>query len=205
MATAEVVTQLLNGLWTTYSRYPPADMREAAYASWFATLRNVADNDLKAAVLRWVENEPNLPVPASLLAMSDTERHRRLAPKPRDDGGMLPVPEYPIPPGEAFGVLKEVRKAASEGKGADEIWDTVVDHYRDDWGPGDDAKTYGCLRCRDNRFVVVPKTNNTVRPCQDCNGRAYERWAKGHFLPNHHCAECEDIHRGRRGRRGDDE
>lgn len=205
MASEEAVRESLRRLWTAYTRYPPADLQAAAAQTWFNALRHVADNDLAAAIGRWIENEKNVPVPASILAMSDTEKHRRLNPPRQEEGGMAPHTEYPIEPGKAFGIIKEALVQIDHGAGVGEVIAKVQENYRDDFVPGSDAKTYGCLRCNDNRFISVGKpTDWIVRPCEACNGRAYERWAKGHFLPNHTCPECEDVHRGRRSRSNDE-
>ena len=52
---------------------------------------------------------------------------------------------------------------------------------------------YVC-RCANAGVVAV---GGRVRPCEGCNPLAFERWMHGHYAPDHSCAECEDLRRGR--------
>ena len=40
---------------------------------------------------------------------------------------------------------------------------------------------YRCAHCLDLRFVAVAGTD-CVRPCRQCNARAFERWQAGEYL-----------------------
>jgi hypothetical protein len=46
-----------------------------------------------------------------------------------------------------------------------------------------------CAKCEDNGWIFVKTSQdasrekkNTCVPCQDCNGRAYERWSTGEIF-----------------------
>jgi hypothetical protein len=66
--------------------------------------------------------------------------------------------------------------------------------------PGDEALTEWEEVCR---FVDAKRATaaKAIFPCPDCRPAAYERWAGGHYLPDHdrtRCAECQ--HHSKQGK-----
>lgn len=53
-----------------------------------------------------------------------------------------------------------------------------------------------CPECEGVRAVVLRWQPYTVRPCSRCDPIPYQRWAEGHFLPDHSCGECVNLRAG---------
>jgi hypothetical protein len=60
------------------------------------------------------------------------------------------------------------------------------------------VQTFACPVCHDLGFVPVGDRPEPLRPCDNCNQAAHQRWLDGHLMPGHQCGECDDLVRGRR-------
>lgn len=68
--------------------------------------------------------------------------------------------------------------------------------------PDEDAdRLYECRDCWDEHWIVTSPGGDTQRdtfkPCPTCRPELHQKWAEGHFAPNHFCRECELARRSR--------
>lgn len=177
---------------------------------------------MAAAVQSWISNESLMPkiselldaikVQSAMRRMDDSERLRT--------AGALPPGALPSTPNHASALrlrlirqvndempVTDTRRVSMTAEQRDEYaarfaarLDELVSEHADVLVADEPLETFVCPNCLDVGWIeesVIEGVSTALRPCP-CRPDLYDRWRAGHFAPNHHCAACEALKRGKR-------
>lgn len=201
--TEREATSLVETLRRGYPTYPLDDIAVGLYVQ--SLVRCPFDVAVGAsAVHGWIVNEPWMPKVSELLDVIEVEAASRNQTRTRALG-----------PGDVRPATREQRSTIAEVLATVQQEMPRPAHPDDEWlaqfdarcrellaAQGvtidDEAETFVCTRCRDTGFETeVVDGKNVATPCP-CDPARYDRWRGGHFEPNHSCAECTALVKGKR-------
>lgn len=215
---ARALVDLLLRAYPTY----PADVETRAL--YVAALMNDRHDAAvaAAAVHSWIVNESWMPKVNELLDVIKVEAHARRvddSERLRTAGvlppGVLPAPRAPVaklridlirqvmsemrlPPEQRLR-MSDGERRAYEDRFVARIDELVAEHS-DVLVVAEPIETYVCPMCLDTGWIeesVIEGVSTALRPCP-CHPELYDRWRAGHFAPNHDCAQCAALRRGKR-------
>lgn len=208
---------LFDLLHRAYPTYPMDDGTSMLYTA--ALMRDPYPSATAAeAVRKWITNESQFPKVNELLdAIKAEAAHRHDS---RDMGALPPGHVAAVSDGVAMqyiALMRQVReempppvhrhhfgsatcsgcsaRVEYEARFAERMEQLVVERGLKRDTP---SETFTCGQCLDVGFVEEFDGSVWVNvPCP-CNPSLYDRWREGHMEPNHSCAECDALRRGKR-------
>lgn len=158
----------------------------------------------------WIRTEDRMPTPhqwlTSVRSLKAADKQR---PEPVPTGGSVATLMVRV----TRQAIRDVKMPAHDHSGACPIctnrgyWQDrisersarILEELTEESLPEDPETLYRCRDCWDESWIVVGGDDdhrNASKPCPTCLPELHQRWAEGHFRPNHSCSQCE---LGRRG------
>lgn len=222
MMSEREATALVDVLLRAYPTYPADRDTRLLYEH---ALQNDKHSSAvaSAAVQSWIVNESRMPQINQLLDTINVEAaNRRIGDSDRlRNAGALPPGMSPVVRPVAVKLrldllrqvhtemhLTESARAAMTPADRREYGqrfaarlDQLVAEHADVLIDDEPVETFVCPQCLDTGWISesIDENDTTapIRPCP-CRPELYDRWRGGHFEPNHHCAACELLKRGKR-------
>lgn len=153
---------------------------------------------LNAAAVAWVATEDRYPTVHQLTEAYQAEARRRMQERADAEAERIMraggLPGVALDPGYAVEMVDVMRTALAQvGRGGSPAdLGATARRLAEDRGlrPPSGVETYACRTCHDLGHIIEQDDPMTVRPCGDCQPELHRRWADGHLIPGHTCAEC---------------
>ena len=209
MADPITVQRALDRLWTNYHvRFPEnEDARKNAedleQAEWLTALRGFSDAAVASATSEWIRNEDRFPTLSRFIDATQAAARQQARPAPRR---AITAGDHPASKARAVAWITAIRQCwadappehdHSAGEAACPRCAYVDNHLDEMAGhnPRVMEATSPCRSCDGGGWITV---DGDARPCEHCNPVGYQRWAGGHWAPDHSCPECVTLRSGRR-------